>query len=220
MRILVLISSLFLSMVGNSQEVTFYKNQVKINPLIPFGVINQAVELGYERNFNRFSTELRASWALPISVWDQNTFVPQNARGFRVTAQEKYYYSNDELSSNYFGVSVDYINRSHDRQLNFDPYTEIDSLYGQFSYGDTVRVHRKIYSVNLTTGTQINFNRFYVELQIGIGIRLHDVAHTERIDPDDFLASPRHPSVAYMTSIEGQRIGLSLPMAVRIGYRF
>lgn len=220
MRTLLLISSLSISLFGFSQDATFYKNQVKINPLIPFGVINQAVELGYERNFNRFATEFRVSYALPNSIWDQNAFVPQKATGFRLTLQEKYYYSSDQLSSNYFGVSFDYINRSHDRQMYFDPYTEVDSLYGQFSYGDTIRVHRAVYSLNLTTGTQINFNRFYVELQIGIGIRLHDVSHSERIEPNDFMASPRHPSVDYMTAIEGQRIGLSLPMAVRLGYRF
>lgn len=68
-----------------------YTNILKITPLKLVGILNPAIELSYERRTGpNFSTQLMASYLLPMTIMDIGSAFKPDIKGFRVAIEENY----------------------------------------------------------------------------------------------------------------------------------
>ncbi len=196
-----------------------YSNILKISPLMLGGFFNAAVEISYERRTGKsFSTQLTASYLLPLAFWFD--YRP-DLKGFCVAAEEKYYYRGSALHGPYVGLEVKYLKSQYTDIWTFgirDPL--LDTTYNYTNYLDTFGIKKFIFTFNLKLGKQIVINRFAVDLCAGLGLRLRDVTHFDRIDPSGEMERPRHPNLYYSNNRDGRFWTISIPLNVRIGWAF
>lgn len=55
---------------------------------------------------------------------------------------------------------------------------------------------------------------------IGLGVRRRNISHSDRINPADVLLSYQHYDLEYNRIKEGRSTDLSIPLNVRLGWRF
>lgn len=198
-----------------------YPHSVYFNPLIPFGFANPALEFGYVRNFeNYLSTKFSASYIFPESITNNTNSVPRDAKGFRLSLEERFYIDKTMSQERYVGLEFAYLQRENSVLFRFNPNDVYDSTFVHTGYDDTVRVHRQTYSFNLNFGRQFYYNRAFIEVLFGLGLRYKHIYHSDRINPDDPIEPSKDFNLSYNNNREKKSWGLSLPLAVRVGYIF
>lgn len=199
-----------------------YRNIFKITPLKLVGIVNPSIELSYERRTVRsFSTQLMASYLLPISVMDiGNDFKPE-IKGFRVSIEEKYYIKKSAPLGPYVSFEFNYLNNKYKDIWNFgvkNIYS--DTTYNFTNYPDTFGIKKQTYSFNLKIGYQLIVKRLSFDFYAGLGLRYKDVRHFDRINSNDEMEMPRHPNIYYYTNLDGKYWSISIPLNARIGWIF
>lgn len=201
----------FTQNVGLRAPLT-YRNSLKFTPAKLIALVNPAVEFSYERRTSqRFSTELMGSYLLPATLLDiENDYHPQ-IRGFRVALEEKYHFS--RANGLYAALEANYLKNS---------YQDIVTLETPDSktYPDSVSLKKQTFSINTKMGFQKELRRIIFDFYGGIGWRYKDTKHFNRINPDDAMDIPIHPSLPYFVNMPGKRSVLSLTLNARIGWRF
>lgn len=199
-----------------------YSNIVKITPFKTVGLINPSVELSYERRTGRsFSTQLMASYLLPISVMDIGNDFKPGIKGFRASIEEKFYFKKSAPLDPYLGFEFNYLNNQYHDIWHFgvkDIYS--DTSYNFTNYPDTFGIKKQTYSFNLKLGYQVIAKRLSFDFFAGLGLRYKDVRHFDRINPKDEMEMPRHPNVYYITNREGKYWTVSIPLSLKIGWTF
>lgn len=199
-----------------------YSNIFKITPLKLVGLINPSIELSYERRTGRsFSTQLMASYLLPISVMDIGNDFKPDIKGFRVSIEEKFYFKKSAPLGPYASFEFNYLNNQYKDIWNFgvkNIYS--DTTYNFTNYPDTFGIKKQTFSFNLKLGYQLIVKRLTFDFYAGIGLRYKDVRHFDRINPNDEMEMPRHPNIYYITNREGKYWTVSIPLNVRIGWTF
>ncbi len=199
-----------------------FRNIFKITPLKLVGIVNPSVELSYERKTGHsFSTQLMASYLLPISVMDIGNDFKPDIKGFRVSLEEKYYFKKSAPLGPYVSFEFNYLNNQYKDVWNFgvkNIYS--DTTYNFTNYPDTFGIKKQTYSFNLKFGYQLIVKRLSFDIYGGLGLRYKDVKHFDRINPNDDMEMPRHPNVYYITNLEGKYWTVSIPLNVRIGWTF
>ncbi len=215
------------SLVGNAQdnehylETRGYRNSTYFNPVIVFGFVNPALEFGYIRNFeNMLSTKFSASYLFAESVTNRSNDIPRDAKGFRLSLEERFYLERTVKQDRYVGIEFAYLQRDQSVLFRFNPQDPYDSTFYDTGYNDTVRVHRQTYSFNLNFGKQYFYNRAYVEVLFGFGLRYKNIYHTDRINPSDPIEPSKDFNFKNSNNREKKSWGLSLPLAIRVGYIF
>ncbi len=199
-----------------------YSDIFKITPLKLLGVVNPSIELSYERRTGRsFSTQLMASYLLPISIMYMGNDLKPDIKGFRVSIEEKYYFKRSAPLGPYVSFEFDYLNNRYKDIWNFgvkNIYSDPPLIFT--NYADTFGIKKQTYSFNLKFGYQLLVDRLFFDFYVGLGLRYKDVKHFDRINPNDEMEKPRHPNFYYITNLDGKYWTISIPLNVRIGWAF
>lgn len=205
---------------AHDSTMVYPKHQVKFNPLKPFGLVNPGFELGYERRLGtRFATHVSAAYLT-------NTFqlAPYEAySGYRIIAEQKYIFSEPHDNLWYY-PSISFVYNSMNI-LDVDAFVDaLTVAYPSYSnpnsYLDTFTVQKQTYSLNANFGLVIPVQRFLVDVAAGVGIKYRYVTHTGRINPNDKMVTPRHPSIYTIATNEAQHFAPNLLISIRIAYSF
>lgn len=212
--------SSYLTYIPLSKKYDVYENTLKITPLKTIALLNPSLELSYERRTGRsFSTQLTASCLLPISIMDLGASFKPSIRGFSAAVEEKYYLKKSAPLGAYVGLELNYLNVQQYEILNFTAKNNNQDTINR-NYSDTFRVKKQTYSFNIKFGYQVIVKRMAIDLYAGLGLRYKDVAHFDRLDPQDPMALPRHPNIYYLANRNGKYWTVSIPLNMRIGWRF
>ena len=197
-------------------------NIIKITPLKLADLSNPSITLTYERKTGRkFSTQLTTSYLLPAGISENNQTPPANNKGYRVAIEEKFYFQRFVPSGFYFGLELDFLATDYREVWNFGvENTYYDTTYLNTNYSDTFSIKKQTYSLNMKFGYQKIIKRISIDVYAGIGLRYKDVAHYDRMNPNDDMERPRHPNFYYYKNLEGKYWTISIPLNVRIGYTF
>jgi len=199
-----------------------YTGILKITPLRAVSMINSGFEISYEKKIsNSFSTQIMASYLLPLSVWDLGYDFKPEINGFQLAVEEKYYLKKSAPLGPYISFEFNYLQNKY-RDIGRFGVANIysDTLYNNTNYADTIGIRKKTYSFNLKLGYQYIIKRFSIDIYAGLGARYKDVLHTDRLKPEDEMEVPRHPNVYYITNKDGQYWTISIPLNIRIGWTF
>jgi len=205
-----------------NKPIVNYSNIFKVTHLKLVSIVSPSFELSYERSTGRsFSTQLMASYLLPMSILDiENNFKP-DIKGFRVSIEEKFYLKKSAPKGPYLSFEFDYLNNKYKDIWNFgvkDIYP--DTLYTNTNYPDTFGIKKQAYSFNLKFGYQWFVNRLSFDFYAGLGLRYKNVTHFDRINPNDDMELPRHPNIYYFSNLEGKYWTVSIPLNLRLGWTF
>lgn len=199
-----------------------YTSILKLTPLRTVSIINSGFEISYEKKLsNSFSTQIMASYLLPVSLWDLGYEFKPEIKGFQIAFEEKYYLKKSAPLGLYMSFEFNYLQNEYSDIGRFavaNIYS--DTLYNNTNYTDTIGIRKKTYSFNLKLGYQYIINRFSIDIYAGLGARYKDVIHTDRLKPEDEMEIPGHPNVYYITNKDGQYWTISIPLNIRIGWTF
>lgn len=197
-------------------------NVVKVTPLKLVGILNPSVEFGYERKHQRgFSSEIVTSLLLPNSVLNPGIGSYRRIAGIAVSLEEKYYVEPWKPVRPYFAFEVNYLNKRYKDIWNFGVADIYDTTYQFTNYTDTFGIRKNTVSFNLKIGSQFQvFKEMTVEIYGGLGLKYRSVSHFDRINPDDEMEFPRHPSFVYASNRPGRYWTVSVPLNIRVGWSF
>lgn len=197
-------------------------NILKTTPLKLAGIVNPAFEVSYERRTGRsFSTQIAASWLLPMSIMDIGNDFKPNIKGFRLSLEEKWYFRRSAPLGPYAGLEVNYLNTQY-RDYWYFGEKEVFLIpdYEYTNYPDTFGIKKQTASFNLKLGYQHIIKRYSFDFYAGIGIRYKDVRHFDRINPLDEMEMPRHLNAYYLANQEGKYWTVSIPVNISVGWTF
>ena len=196
------------------------KNIVKLTPLKVFTLGNAGYEISYERKFNNsFATQISAAYLYrSYNVLTEYSLIP-DTKGFELGIEEKWYFKKSAPIMKYISLNFNYLQNEHQTTVYLTNELEYSNeLYR--SYKDTINVAKKTYSLNLKYGYQVIKKRISIDMYFGIGIRYKDVQHFDKIYPNDKISPPRHPSIGYISIVEGKYFIVSIPFNIRLGWFF
>lgn len=211
---LILLTASFFSLKRSSAQAP-YKNRTNIlnfSPLRLVDPLHSGVEIGYEKLYGHFSTQVFAAHLFRSAFNETYT----NYNGFRLGAEQKYFLP---LRPNkYISAETSYLlNRFETVGLFRHDST---NTANEFQYRDSIRLRRQIIALNLKYGQQVNFRRLVFDLSWGLGLRYRNIQHKDKILPGDKLVGPRHPNIHHYANSEKKNLTLNIPMNMRIGFSF
>ncbi len=221
--LLILIFSSFLVMSQERMQVLNY--QLKLSPIRLVDPINPGFELSLERSF-------KGSWSTQVSVayiadlFKTATYFEQ-MNGYRFGLEQKYFVLNTRIVRPYAAVEAIFYHvtfkasekfENNQLFLNEEGYEE--RRYR--SYTDTFSVYKNTFTLNTKIGVQVLLNSLVLEAYVGLGLKYRAVEHGDRQYPEDKLVryDTWIPSPKLMAVSEGRYFTLSVPLNVKIGYRF
>ena len=195
---------------------------VKIRPLTLLGTINPGVEISYERwTGHLLSTQVTVSWLLPNGLWDTEDVKP-NRKGYRLAVEEKLYYLQTAPVGPYMAFEINYLRNDYQSEWMFGvaspKYNPEDMV--RRNYPDTFGIKKETVSFNLKWGLQKIYNRFTIDVYMGLGLKYRNVRHYDRRRPTDEMESPRHPNIHYISDRENKNLAVSLPVNFSVGWVF
>ena len=199
------------------------KQLFKITPLKLVGIYNASVEVAYERNTGKdFSSQLMASWLLPVSLNSFNEDTLPEIKGFRVAFEERYYFQKKAPHGPYFAIELDYLKKEHYTRREFvAPSNDHDfNYYVEGDYFDSILVKTSFVGRHLKFGYQKEYRKMFLDFYVGLGVRTRTVHHEERINPKDVLVTNYHIDTEYNRMKEGTRNAVNVPFNIRVGWRF
>ncbi len=195
-----------------------YQNIFKTTPLKIVGITNPAIELSYERKTGRsYSTQLMASYLLPMSLLDISSKFNPDIKGYKVGIEEKFYIKKSAPIGTYISAEVSYLNNKYYHNSLF---TVQGSPDGFKDYDDLFEVRKQNLSFNFKVGHQIIKKRLSLDFFAGLGLRYKNVKHFGRANPEDELATTRHFNFFEITNREGKYWAISMPLNIKIGRTF
>ncbi len=220
--------TIYLDMSNNEANYLDYnpdgrhRHLLKFTPMKLAGLANPSFELGYEhKTGKRYSTQLMAGYLLPNSIFDMSSTVLPEAKGFTLSAEERFYFKKPAPFGPYLALEFHYLKSRYKDVWNFGVANIFaDTLHGYNNYADTFGVRKQTFSYSFKIGYQYIKDRFSVDVFAGLGLRYKMIKHTDRIKPEDEMEIPRHPNFYYITHREGNFMTVSMPLNIRIGYTF
>ena len=200
-------------------QKSLYKNQIKFTPTKTINIFNPGFELSYEREYGRkFSTQVSVAYLVDCF----HTTPYEDYKGYRVMLEEKLFFFKRKNFRQYFSLETGYYAASMKSSAYFVPkgIEWSDELYYDSQYKDIFNLKRKGVIIDVKYGMQFLIKRFTIDYTIGLGVIIHNIKHTNRLNPDDKMVSPRHPNVYYMMEYEGKHSMPNFPMTLKLGYSF
>ena len=200
-------------------QKSLYNNQIKFSPIKTMNLINPGFELSYEREFGRkFSTQVSAAYLVDCFY----TTPYDDYSGYRIMFEEKLFFFKQNNFRQYISLETGYYAASMKSYAYFVP-KEIergDELYYESQYKDIFNLKRTGVIINAKYGMQFLIRQFTIDYTIGLGVIIHNIKHSNRLNPDDKMVSPRHPNIYYMMEREGKHSMPNFPMTLKLGYSF
>ncbi len=217
----ILVSNTFCQVDSNKREVSKHAlrhDAISIYPLNLFNFLNPSFQIVYEHNLNSdFTAGLSAGIILPHSVFGfmgarlGHNSVNYKFSGFRFSGELKYILSESVSGKHNFFIGLESF---YSKQSN-----NINSVFiksNSESYTDFFNEHKDVSGLNLKIGKQFMFGRFLMELYGGIGVAHYSNTHENRDNPNDKI----YGSLDEFLHKEGKYFRLTLPLNMKIGYRF
>jgi len=206
-----------------SQNAFERRNQIKFSPMRTINLLNPGFELSFERKFTEiFSTQIAVAYLVDLLRSHDNN--RQNYSGYRIMLEQKLFYANATRNNirAYISLGTGYYSVNMISSAFFMPRgIELgDPLYYDSQYWDMFNLKRTGVIINVKTGVQFLINRVSIDFSFGLGIIIQNVTHTNRLNPEDRMATPRHLNVWYMTEREGRNVRPNFPFTLKIGYSF
>lgn len=199
-----------------------YSNILKLSPLKIYDLMNPSIDLIYERRTGKsLSTQFMVSYLMSNSVWDfGNSFKPE-IKGFRVAAEEKYYFRKSANLGPYISFEVNYMKNHYRDIATFGPkYIHGDTTHIFNEYADSIGIKKQTYTFNFKYGYQFILKRLSIDFSAGIGLRYKDVVHTDRINPNDVLVSRYGLNFRNISIQNGKYWTAVFPLSIKIGWTF
>jgi hypothetical protein len=197
------------------------KGIFKVTPLKAINFVNPGLELSYEwRNNQKFSSQVGVSYISPTSVWDYLVDYEPNMRGFSASFEERYYLKRPSPHGLYLSFELSYLKNNYNAIHYFIDKDSLNTNYNYNGYRDSIYIKKQTFSMNLKIGYQFFVKRISFDIYLGLGARYKDVRHFDRIRPEDVFESPRHPSIYYISDLEGKYWTASIPLSFKIGWVF
>ncbi|MDB5228704.1 MAG: hypothetical protein JWN78_2897 [Bacteroidota bacterium] len=192
------------------------KNILKFTPAKIIGISNPAIEITYERRIAKhFATQVMASCLMPVTIFDNVKDFNPKIRGFKFSAEQKYYYTKKKQRQ-YIAIEANYMWTRYNAEMSFG---NTDTSIAD-NYLDSFRVRKQTFSINLIWGYQRVVKRFCFDVFVGLGVRYKSTQHYDRLNPDDVMIAGRHPSVPYYNNKPGKYWTFSFPLNIRLGWAF
>lgn len=145
-------------------------------------------------------------------LWGNAGFDPDR-KGFRVGYEEKYYFRRVSPDGVYMALEAEYL---HSRGSGILTFQDVNGLI----YNDTFGITKNNFYLNLKVGYHLSFNRIVIEFFGGLGVQYRNVAHNDRIGPNDQMMSGDLFSLANFYNKDGRSWNPHIPLSFRIGYLF
>ena len=186
-----------ITIIANAQteSLTDYKNQIKFSPIRAVNILNPGLELSYEREYGKFSTQISATYLVDCF----GTTYSKDYSGYRIMLEQKWFQSKQKNQRTYFSLDLGYYSASMTNSAYFTP----KGIEWTDNYEDIFNLKRTGVMVSGKFGVQLLIKRFIIDFGIGFGIITHNITHSNKTNPDDELLSPRSPNVYYMMEKEG-----------------
>jgi hypothetical protein len=187
-----IICVLFVSALSaqRSDSLVSYRNQLKVSPVIITAIFT-GFNFSYERSItNKYSLMASAAYINGGAFYKKQLEGSTMAgRGFGL--EQKYFLKNKGTLKWY--VSNDFTWRDYqwDKILRFVPSGVPLTSYNN-SYGDSVRISKLTFDINIRGGLQFFFKRLLLEYNTGFGLRYRDVSFTGQLRSEDELYAGRH----------------------------
>lgn len=220
--LLILVLSSFLTFGQERTKVFMY--QLKVSSLRLFDPINPGFELSLEKAF-------KGDWSTQASIgYMTDLFNTANyfkeMRGYRIGLEEKYFVLNTRIIRPYAAVEGVFYHTHFQASEKFEHYklmmNEGVEERQYTSYTDTFSVFKNTFSLNGKIGVQITIKTLVLEAYVGLGVKYRDVQHRDRKYPGDRLVRLDKwiPSPKLIAISEGKYFTMSVPLNLKIGYRF
>jgi len=198
-----------------------YKNQIYFSPIKTVNLLNPGFEFSYEREYGRFSSQI--SLAYLVDCFHITPY--ENYNGYRIMFEEKLFHFKRKHFRQYFSLGIGYYSASMINTAYFVP-KDIewdDDLYYESQYKDIFNLNRTGVLIDAKYGMQFLIKHFRIDFCFGLGVIIHNITHSNRINPEDKMISPRHPNAYYMMEYEGKHAMPNFPIfpyTLKIGYAF
>jgi hypothetical protein len=193
-------------------------NVISITPLRLIDLFNPAVEITYERRWApHLSTQFMASYLLPESgirnVFGLAVGQAHNAKGFKVSAEQKFYLHPTAPQGFYVSGEVSYLHSRYD-QYESGGYFLSGSSYW-VSREDIFSVKKQMAVVNFKFGYQHIIDHFTIDCFVGLGLQYKNVVHSNK-------EAWNHATLTgfYNNDIKGVAWMFNVPLNVRLGWAF
>ncbi len=212
-------SKLPLQMPANTIDSSFISKRhiLKFTALKTISIYNTGLELCYEKRINkRFGAQLMAGYLFHRAIWNIDS--PRNdAKGFRVALEGKYYIKKTTPAGKYYGIELNYLNTAYTDVLRFS--SSRSAHYN--TYSDTVHLKKQTLSLNFKKGNQYMRKNFVADYYLGLGIRCKNTIHENRFHPKDVLYYyDTFNYTAEHAHAEGKYLTLSASLNIRVGWCF
>jgi len=216
---LLLIFFLYASDYIFSQDLSEHKSQIKLTPIKIINLLNPGFELSYERVHNgNFSTQVSVAYLV-----DCLRATPyEDYSGYRIMLEEKRFHFKRKSHRHYFSLEIGYYTANMINSAHFVPQGIEwgDDLYYESLYEDIFSLKRTGTIINAKYGIQVIIKHFTIDFSAGLGVIIHNITHSNRLNPNDEMDSPRHPNVYHMMEYEGKHSMPNLPLTLKLGYVF
>lgn len=197
----------------------FLNNQVKLAPFRLFDLVHPAFALSYERTYaqKKISTQFTAGYL--VSAYKE-AFV-ENLKGYMLGLEQKYFFHPERDINTYLSVDAGYYQSKFGAVSSFgEKFPQLDTTGTSNNYLDTFNVRKKVTTISLKYGFQMQYKCLVFDLGFGLGVRIRNVQHNNRLVPGDEMESPRHPNPWYFSWMEGSFVTVNVPVTFRIGFVF
>lgn len=205
----------------DSSSVCKYTNIFKVTTLKPISLYNSGIEVAYEKKTsNKFSTQVSAAYLFSgNSDWLEEDIKP-GIKGFQVGVEERLYLRKSAPNGPYVGFELNHLRNKYRAEGWYDAsdLRSDDEFY--HVYADSISISKKTYSFNFKIGYQLIRKRLSIDFYTGLGARYKNIVHSDRLNPEDELASDMHPFGYWFSNRAGKYWTVSIPFNVRIGWAF
>lgn len=141
-----------------------------------------------------------------------------NMKGIKLATETKWLETAEETRRRrrYIAAELVYINQTYNAVRNFSDTPWPD----ENPYADSISVKRYSVGLNFKIGFKVRFSHFIMDIGGGVGLRYIDSKHVDRINPDSEAVNGRHFNIWDSFIQEGKRVGVTLPMTIKVGYTF
>lgn len=201
-----------------ASTATEKNSSISFYPLNLFNIFEPSIQLAYEHALNKkWSIELDGGIIIKRSVVTvTNDKLPFNSQdfshsGYKMRLEAKRFIWTSLSGKHNFYVSTESF-YTHSRSNIFTTFYS----FGGGDFHNHYTVNKDVVGLNLKIGKQFMFNRFLLELYGGLGVSYHNATHQY---PDD-SSKPDADGLQDYLFKEGRYFRLTLPLNMKVGYRF
>ena len=222
LAIIICLLSSTLTFAQQKEHIEWEKNQLKFSPLRTINWFTPGLELGYQRNYKYFASQISVAYLTNIADITK-LLEREDVHGYRLNFEEKYYFPKSYIKRQrtFISCKISYndINSTRPSQRFIPKDNEWDDYTN--SYIDDYKINRQSITFDIKTGIEFQqIKHLFLEWGVGIGIAYHNIRQLNKKNPDYKKANGRHDFLSPMFEAEGQKILPNMPITFKICYTF